>query len=74
MDKKMFIIDWIEEESIVLEDYEGEIIVIDKDKVKSIPLEGDILVKDGDLFFVDIEETRKRREKIKNIMKGMWDE
>lgn len=74
MDKKMFIIDRIEEESIVLEDYEGEIIVIDKDKVKSIPLEGDILVKDGDLFFVDIEETRKRREKIKNIMKGMWDE
>ena len=70
----MFIIDRIEEESIVLEDYEGEIIVIDKDKVKSIPLEGDILVKDGDLFFVDIEETRKRREKIKNIMKGMWDE
>ena len=74
MDKKMFIIDRIEEESIVLEDYEGEIIVIDKDKVKSIPLEGDILVKDGDLFFVDIEETKKRREKIKNIMKGMWDE
>ena len=74
MDKKMFIVDRIEEESIVLEDYEGEIIVIDKDKVKSIPLEGDILVKDGDLFFVDIEETRKRREKIKNIMKGMWDE
>ena len=58
MDKKMFIIDRIEEESIVLEDYEGEIIVIDKDKVKSIPLEGDILVKDGDLFFDDIEERR----------------
>ena len=74
MDKKMFIIYRIEGESIVLEDYEGEIIVIDKEKVKSIPLEGDILVKDGDLFFVDIEETKKRREKIKNIMKGMWDE
>ena len=63
MDKKMFIIDRIEEESIVLEDYEGEIIVIDKDKVKSIPLEGDILVKDGDLFFVDIEETRGNEER-----------
>lgn len=72
MDKKMFIVDRIEDESIVLESYDGEIIVVDKRNLESMPKEGDILIEENKSFIISKEETDKRREKIKKMMKGVW--
>lgn len=73
MEKDFFVVDRIEEESIVLESYNGEIIVIEKGNVNKFPKEGEVLVRDNGLFYIDEGETIKRKEKIKEIMKGIWD-
>lgn len=72
MGREFFVVDRIEEKAIVLESYNGEIIVIEKEKVNKLPNEGDVLIKDNDFFYIDENETIKRKEKIKNIMKGIW--
>ena len=72
MGREFFVVDRIEEKAIVLESYNGEIIVIEKEKVNKLPNEGDVLIKDNDFFYIDENETVKRKEKIKNIMKGIW--
>ena len=72
MDREFFVVDRIEGKTIVLESYTGEIIVIEEEKVNKLPNEGDILVNDNDFFYIDEDETIKRREKIKNITKGIW--
>ena len=45
---------------------------LEKEKVNKLPNEGDVLIKDNDYFYIDENETIKRKEKIKNIMKGIW--
>lgn len=72
MGKDFFVVDRIEGESIVLESYNGEIIVIGKEKVNKLPNEGDVLVRGNDFLYIDEDETIKRKEKIKNITKGIW--
>ena len=73
MGKEFFVVDRIEGEAIVLESYNGEIIVIEKQRINRLPNEGDVLIKDDYFFFIDEDETIKRKEKIKNITKGIWD-
>ena len=73
MGREFFIVDRIEGESIVLESYGGEIIVIEYKEVDKLPNEGDVLIKKKDFFFIDDEETINRKEKIKSMMKGIWD-
>ncbi len=72
MGREFFVVDRIEEESIVLESYNGEIIVIEKESINKLPNEGNVLVKDNNFFYIDEDETIKRKEKIKNITKGIW--
>lgn len=74
MIREFFVVDRIEGKSIVLESYNGEIIVIEKESVTNTPNEGDVLVKDNNLFHIDSKETENRKNKIKNIMKGIWAE
>ncbi|AYE34067.1 DUF3006 domain-containing protein [Clostridium septicum] len=69
-----FIIDRIEENYVVLETEAENIININKDLVKGNFNEGDVLIKKGDIYIVDPILTKNRRDKIKNMMKGMWDE
>lgn len=72
MGREFFVADRIEGNTIVLESYNGEIIVIEKEKVNKLPNDGDVLIKDNDFFYIDEDETIKRKEKIKNITKGIW--
>lgn len=69
-----FIIDRIEGNYVVLETEDENIININKDLVKGNFNEGDVLIKKGDIYIVDPILTKNRRDKIKNMMKGMWDE
>lgn len=72
MGREFFVVDRIEEKAIVLESYNGEIIVIEKETVNESLNEGDVLVKENNFFHIDKNETIKRKEKIKNITKGIW--
>lgn len=67
-----FIVDRIEGETITIESQSGEMIIINKNDVINIPKESDVLVRQGNKFVVDYEETKNRKIKIENFMKGMW--
>lgn len=72
MGREFFVVDRIEEKAIVLESYNGEIIVIEREAANESLNEGDVLVKENNFFHIDKNETIKRKEKIKNITKGIW--
>lgn len=67
----------------ILERIEGDIALIEiNGKVNEYPKEllpegvyiGDILMIKEDSIEVDIEETKKRKEKIKNLMESAWED
>lgn len=70
--KEIFIVDRFEGEYVVVETPQKEVINIKKSLVDNDVKEGDCLIKVGDNFIIDIEETKKRKEEISNLMKGMW--
>lgn len=73
---KKFIIDRIEGESIVLENENGERIVIDKASVKidtTKPKEGDVLILRDNSFIIDKQQTIRRKKEMGALMKGMWE-
>lgn len=72
MDDNNFIVDRIEEKSVVLETRNGEIIIIDLSCIDEIPSEGDILVKIGNVYKVDKIATLNRKNHISELMRGMW--
>lgn len=68
-----FVVDRIEDRSVVLQNNKEDIIIIDISNVKETPKEGDILIKiDKNKYIIDSEETKSRRSKIQQLMKGMW--
>ena len=69
-----FTVDRIEEKNIVLETLNGEIIIIDKGEMNSIPNEGDVVIKKNNIFVIDHNETEERKVRVKKFMKGMWEE
>ena len=75
MKESHFIVDRIEGRSLVLQNRNAEIIIIDKTNVEDEVREGDILVKiSKNRYIVNREETDKRKTKIDNLMKGMWED
>ena len=75
MKESHFIVDRIEGRSLVLQNRNAEIIIIDKTNVEDEGSEGDILVKiSKNRYIVNREETDKRKTKIDNLMKGMWED
>lgn len=75
MEKKKFIVDRIEENSVVLEDEKQGIILIDINLFDTRPSEGDVIIKIDDTSFkVNEEATKKRKSNINALMKGMWEE
>lgn len=75
MKESHFIVDRIEGRSLVLQNRNAEIIIIDKTNVEDEVSEGDILVKiNKNRYIVNREETDKRKTKIDNLMKGMWED
>ncbi|WP_055666792.1 DUF3006 domain-containing protein [Desnuesiella massiliensis] len=69
---EVFIVDRIEEHSIVCENSKGEIISICKNQVEGNPKEGEVLIKGHNKYHVDIEATKQRKAEIEELMKGMW--
>ena len=75
MKESHFIVDRIEGRSLVLQNRNAEIIIIDKTNVEDEVSEGDILVKISKTrYIVNKEETDNRKTEIDNLMKGMWEE
>ena len=73
MKNNMFIIDRLENNSVVLEDDCGDILTIDKSLIEGEIKEGNIVIKESGLFNVDIKATIDRKNKINALMKGMWE-
>ena len=73
MKESHFIVDRIEGRSLVLQNRNAEIIIIDKTNVEDEVSEGDILVTPRDVYSVQLKGTYKKTE-IDNLMKGMWEE
>ena len=70
---KRFTVDRIEEDKAVLECENGECVTFE---VKSLPKnikEGDVLCFEENSYFLDKEETEKRRQKIKSLMDSLFD-
>lgn len=70
---KRFTVDRIEEEKAVLECENGDCVNLE---VKSLPKnikEGDILYFEEGSYFLDADETEKRRQRIKSLMDSLFD-
>ncbi|OSA92500.1 UNVERIFIED_ORG: hypothetical protein B2H93_14595 [Clostridium botulinum] len=67
-----YIVDRIEENHVILESFNGYMIDIMRSKTKGDIKDGDILIKNGDIFIIDVEETLKRKQAINKMMKNMW--
>lgn len=73
MKESQFIVDRIEGRSLVLQNKNAEIIIIDRTNVDNEVNEGDVLIKiDKNKYIVSKEETKERKNKIDNLTKGMW--
>ena len=74
MNSKEFIVDRIEGNSIVIEDLNENVIILEKNLVEGNPKEGDVLIKlEDNKYIVDINATIDRKNKIQALMKGMWE-
>lgn len=70
---KRFTVDRIENDKAVLECENDECVTLE---VKSLPKnikEGDVLCFEENSYFLDKEETEKRRQKIKSLMDSLFD-
>ncbi|WP_294134372.1 DUF3006 domain-containing protein [uncultured Clostridium sp.] len=74
MRDKRFIVDRIENKSVVLEDDKKDIILIDINLFDKKPKDGDVVVMFNNSFYVDEDATKERKNKINSLMKGMWEE
>ena len=75
MKDKKFIVDRIENKSVVLEDEKQDIILIDINLFDTKPSEGDVVVEiDDNSFKVNEDATKERKSNINALMKGMWEE
>lgn len=70
---KRFTVDRIEEDKAVLECENGDCVMLE---VKSLPKnikEGDVLCFEENSYFLDKDETEKRRQKIKSLMDSLFE-
>lgn len=70
---KKFTVDRIEEDKAVLECENGDFVTLE---VKTLPKnikEGDVLCFEENSYFLDKDETEKRRQKIKSLMDSLFE-
>ena len=70
---KKFTVDRIEEDKAILECENGDCVTLE---LKSLPKnikEGDVLCFEENSYFLDKNETEKRRQKIKSLMDSLFD-
>ena len=70
--RKVYIIDRFEGEYAVCEDEGLNFVDIKKDMLPSDAKEGDVIIQNGDLFTIDLDEVSRRRERIQRKMAKLW--
>ena len=70
---KRFTIDRIEENKAILECENGEFVTLEISSLPKNIKEGDILNFDDNSYFLNADETEKRKEKIKNLMSSLFE-
>lgn len=70
---KRFTIDRIEENKAILECENGEFVTLELSSLPKNIKEGDILNFDAGSYFLNADETEKRKEKIKNLMSSLFE-
>ena len=66
MVNNMYIVDRIEEDIVVLE-YEGRIIELDKGVLPDGIKDGDVLINNGEEYIIDIMKTKDKKDNIRNM-------
>ncbi len=74
MEGKKYIVDRIEGDYVILEGEQGNLFNVKKSNMIANVKEGDILYKKDNIYFIDDEATKRRKEEIDNLMKGLWEE
>jgi len=72
--KELYIIDRIEGDYIIIESPSGEMVNAERNRIKGNFREGDCLILENNYFIIDEKATKKRKEEVEKLMKGMWDE
>lgn len=67
-----YIVDREEEKYYVLEAPNGDMINILKSSIEASLKSGDVLYKKDDKYYYSEEMTQKRKNYIKELMKGIW--
>lgn len=70
--KNAYIVDREEEKYYVLEAPNGEMINVLKSSIETSLKSGDVLYKKDDKYYYSEEMTQKRKNDIKELMKGIW--
>lgn len=71
---KKLTVDRIEENKAILECENGEMVSLELSALPKNIKEGDVLFFDAGSCFLDEAETKKRNEKIKNLMNSLFEE
>ena len=74
MEGKKYIVDRMEGDYVILEGEQGNLFNVKKRNMIANVKEGDILYKKDNIYFIDDEATKRRKEEIDNLMKGLWEE
>ena len=74
MEGKKYIVDRMEGDYVILEGEKGNLFNVKKSDMIANVKEGDILYKKDNIYFIDDEATKRRKEEIDNLMKGLWEE
>ena len=72
--KEIFIVDRVEGKFAVCEDEKMHMIDVNLEHINGNVREGCIIIKNNNMYYVDEILTKKRKEEIENLMKGLWDE
>jgi len=67
-----YIIDRFEGNYAVCEDENRQMVNIEREKIPAEAREGHVLIQQGDEYFIDLEETNRRKEKIQRLMDDLW--
>jgi len=67
------IVDRIEGNFAVCEQKNRQILNIPLKDIPFVPREGDTIIINGNSYKLDVEETQKRKKKIKDMTDGLWE-
>ena len=73
MENKEYIVDRFEGDYAILETESSTLINVNKNDIIGEVREGDLLIKKNNSYYIDKEKTEIRKNKINDIMKGLWE-